>query len=105
LFTPIFIAYRLCHINETRITKLHKEWYFDHFDYVSYETCEVCLLSKMIKTHFTRKGKRSKKLLGLIQIDVCGSMMICVISGYTDFITFTNDHSRYSYVCLMKHNS
>jgi len=53
----------------------------------------------MIKTRFTRKSKRSKKLLGLIQID------ICVIGGYIDFITFTNDHSRYSYVCLMKHNS
>jgi len=32
-------------------------------------------------------------------------MMICVISGYTYFITFTNDYPRYGYVYLMKHKS
>jgi len=59
----------------------------------------------MIKTPFTRRSKRSKKFLDLIHTDVCEPMTICVIGGYTYFITFTNYHSRYSYVCLMKHNS
>jgi flavin-dependent dehydrogenase len=31
--------------------------------------------------------------------------MISVIGGYTYFITFTDDHSRYGYVYLMKHKS
>jgi hypothetical protein len=64
---------KLGHINETRITKLYKEWYFDAFDYESHE---ICLFYMMTKTLFTRKNERSKKLLGLIHIYVCGPMMI-----------------------------
>jgi DUF971 family protein len=59
----------------------------------------------MTKTPFTRKNERSKELLGLIHTDVYGLMMISVIGGYTYFITFTDDHSRYGYVYLMKHKS
>jgi DUF971 family protein len=29
--------------------------------------------------------------------------MICAIGGYIYFITFTDDHSRYDYVYLMKY--
>jgi hypothetical protein len=32
-------------------------------------------------------------------------MTICIIGGYTYFITFTNDYPRYGYVYLMKHKS
>ena len=32
-------------------------------------------------------------------------MNVCVIGGYTYFITFIDDHSRYSYVYLMKYKS
>jgi len=95
--------YRLDHINKIRISKLHKEGYFDHFDYELHETCEACLLDKMTITSFTGKSERSKELLGLIHIDICGPMMICAIGGYIYFITFTDDHSRYDYVYLMKY--
>jgi hypothetical protein len=44
-------------------------------------------------------------LLGLIHANVCRSMTIHVISGYTYFITFTDDHSRYGYVYLMWNTS
>jgi hypothetical protein len=49
----------------------------------------------------TGKSERSKKLLGLIHTDVCGPMMIHAIGGYTYFITFIDDHSRYDYVYLI----
>jgi hypothetical protein len=76
-------------------------WSF--FYYESYETCKVYLLIKMIKTSFFfRKSERFKKLLSLIYINVCGPIMICIIGGYTYFITFTDDCSRYVYVYLMK---
>ena len=55
----------------------------------------------MIRTPFTRKSERSKELLGLIHADICGPMMIRAIGGYTYFITFTIDHSRYGYVYLL----
>ena len=88
-----------------KITKLYKEGYFDPFGYESYGTCKSCLLSKMTKTPFIGKSERSKELLGLIFTNVCGLMNIHVISGYTCFITFTDDHSRYSYMDLMKYKS
>jgi hypothetical protein len=93
----------LGYVNETRINKLHKKWYFDHFDYKSYKTCEVCLLGEMTRTPFTGKNERYKELLGLIHTDIHGPMTIHVICEYTYFITFTNDYSRYNYVHLIKH--
>jgi hypothetical protein len=51
------------------------------------------------------KSERSKELLSLIYTDVCGLINICVIGGYTCFITFTDDHSRYNYLYLMKYKS
>jgi C-terminal processing protease CtpA/Prc len=49
--------------------------------------------------------KDQKKLLGLIHTDIYRPMNVHVIGGYTYFITFTNDHSRYGYVYLMKYKS
>jgi hypothetical protein len=60
----------LDYVNETRITKLHKKWYFDHFDYKSYKTCEVYLLGEMTRIPFTGKSERYKELLGLIHTDI-----------------------------------
>jgi hypothetical protein len=79
---------RLGHINETKITKLHKEWYFNPFDYESCGTYESRLLDKMTKTPFTRKSERLKELLGLIHTNIYGPMNVHSISGYTYFIIF-----------------
>jgi hypothetical protein len=51
---------------------------------------------------FNRKSERSNELLGLIHTNICGSMTICVIGGYTYFITFFYDYYKYGYVYLMK---
>ena len=39
----------LGHINETRMTKLHKSGSLRSFDYESFDICESCLLGKMTK--------------------------------------------------------
>ena len=59
----------------------------------------------MTKSPFTGKGKRAKKILGLIHTDVCGPMNTAAMRGFSYFITFTNDHSRFGYVFLMRHKS
>ena len=41
----------------------------------------------------------------LIHSDVCGPMLTHVIGGYSYFITFTDDFSRYGHVYLMKYKS
>jgi hypothetical protein len=96
---------RLGHINEKRIQKLHKDGLLEHFDYESYDVCESCLLGKMTKTPFTGYNERVSDLLGLIHSDVYGPMSTTARGGYSYFITFTDDFSRYGYVYLMRHKS
>ena len=62
----------LGHINEKRISRLHKDGLLDSFDFESYEACESCLLGKMTKT--PGHGERAKDLLGLIHTDVYGPL-------------------------------
>ena len=57
----------------------------------------------MTKSPFTRKGERAKEILGLIHTDVCGPMNTTAMRGFNYFITFTDDHSRFGYVFLMRH--
>ena len=96
---------RLGHINENRISKLHKDGILDSFDFESYETCESCLIGKMTKAPFKGHSERAIAVLDLIHTDVCGPFNTQARGGFLYFITFTDDYSRYGYVYLMKHKS
>ena len=96
---------RFGHINEKRISKLHKVGLLNSFDFESYDTCESCLLGKMTKDPFTGHNERANELLDLIHTDVCGPISSDARGGYKYFITFTDDCSRYGYVYLMRHKS
>jgi hypothetical protein len=103
---PTFIWHcRLCHINEKRIERLHKDALLNSFDFESFYTCESCLLGKMTKAHFTGQSERASDLLGLVHIDVCGPMSSMARGGFQYFISFTDDFSRYGYIYLMRHKS
>ena len=96
---------RLGHINKNRISRFVKEGILNDIDCESIKTCESCLLGKMTKSPFTGKGERAKEILGLIHTDVCGPMNTAAMGGFSYFITFTDDHSRFGYVFLMRHKS
>jgi len=103
---PLFLWHcRLGHINENRMDKLHKSGNLGSFDYESYDTCESCLLGKMTKTPFGGKGQRASETLELIHSDVCGPMTTHARGGFSYFITFIDDYSRYGYLYLMKYKS
>ena len=59
----------------------------------------------MTKTPFTGKGERSTELLSLIHADVCRPMSTQARNGFSYFLTFTDDHSRYGHVYLLKYKS
>ncbi|KAL0386411.1 UNVERIFIED_CONTAM: Retrovirus-related Pol polyprotein from transposon TNT 1-94 [Sesamum latifolium] len=44
-------------------------------------------------------------LLDLVYTDVCGPLSVLARGGFSYFITFTDDHSRYGYVYLMRYKS
>ena len=94
---------RLGHISETKINKLYKEEFFDPYDYESLDTYESCLMGKMTKTSFSGHGERTSELLGLVHTDVCGPVITEARGGYSYFITFIDDLSRFGYVYLMKY--
>ena len=87
------------------MTKLHKEGSLESFDYESYDTCESCLFGKMTKLPFKEKGEHVNGPLDLIHSDVCGPISTHAKGGFTYFITFINDHSRYGYLYIMKYKS
>ena len=59
----------------------------------------------MTKSPFNKKGERASDLLGFIHTDVCGPLSIQARGGFSYFVIFIDDFSRYGYVYLMKHKS
>ena len=99
--------WHLClgHINWNRIQRLVKDGLLEPLYFNEFTVYESCLEGKMTKRSFNAKGNRAKDLLELVHSDVCGPMSVQARGGYEYFITFTNDHSRFGYVYLMKQKS
>ncbi|KAM1620813.1 hypothetical protein ACFXTN_017759 [Malus domestica] len=96
---------KLGHVNLDKIRKMSKDGYFCSLVNDQMGTCECCLKGKMTKSPFTGKGERGTEILGLIHTDVCGPMSTTSRGGFSYYITFTDDHSRFGYVYLMKYKS
>ncbi|KAL0401711.1 UNVERIFIED_CONTAM: hypothetical protein Slati_4201000 [Sesamum latifolium] len=96
---------RLGHISKYRISRLvdSKNIEIDNLDHLP--TYESCLKKKMTKKPFVGQNAIANGLLGLIHTDVCGPLSIPARGGFSYFITFTDDHSRYGYVYLMRYKS
>ncbi|KAL0448706.1 UNVERIFIED_CONTAM: hypothetical protein Slati_1427000 [Sesamum latifolium] len=96
---------RLGHISKDRIRRLvdTKSLEIDDLDHLP--TCESCLKGKMTKKPFVGQSAIAKGLLDLVHTDVCGPLSIPARGGFSYFITFTDDHSRYGYVYLMRYKS
>ena len=56
----------------------------------------------MTKKPFFGQSTLATGLLDLIYTDVCGPLNIPAKEGYSSFITFTDDHSLYGYVYLIR---
>ncbi|KAL0404089.1 UNVERIFIED_CONTAM: Retrovirus-related Pol polyprotein from transposon TNT 1-94 [Sesamum radiatum] len=94
---------RLDHISKDRILVDTKSLEIDDLDHLP--TCESCLKGKMTKKLFVGQSAIAKGLLDLVHTDVCGSLSIPARGGFSYFITFIDDHSRYGYVYLMRYKS
>ncbi|KAL0448942.1 UNVERIFIED_CONTAM: Retrovirus-related Pol polyprotein from transposon TNT 1-94 [Sesamum latifolium] len=68
-------------------------------------TCESCLKGKMTKKPFVGQSAITNGLLDLVHTDVCGPLNILARGGFSCFITFIDDHSRYGYIYLMRYKS
>ncbi|KAL0427424.1 UNVERIFIED_CONTAM: hypothetical protein Slati_2917200 [Sesamum latifolium] len=59
----------------------------------------------MTKKPFVGQSAIANGLLDLVHTDVCGPLTVPARGGFSYFITFTDDHSRYGYVYLMRYKS
>ncbi|KAL0413267.1 UNVERIFIED_CONTAM: Transposon Ty2-GR1 Gag-Pol polyprotein [Sesamum radiatum] len=96
---------RLGYISKDRIRRLvdSKSLEIDNLDHLP--TCEFCLKGKMTKKPFVGQSAIADGLLDLVHTDVCGPLSISARGGFSYFIIFTDDHSRYGYVYLMRYKS
>ena len=97
--------HRLGHIGEDRINRMEKDGILSTLSPEPYPACESCLWEKIAKLPFIGYGKRVTELLTLVHTNVCGPFDVQARDGYTYFIIFIDDLSRYGYVYLMKYKS
>src|SRR3954469_18217254 len=67
--------------------------------------CESCHLAKQTATPFTTSNHISSERFDLIQSDIWGPSPVTSISGYSYYVSFIDDCSRYTWVYLMRHRS
>ncbi|GJZ35562.1 retrotransposon protein, putative, ty1-copia subclass, partial [Tanacetum coccineum] len=95
--------YRLAHISKKPIEKLQQEGLLKSTDNESFDQCVSCLSGKITRKSFPHRPKRATDLLGIIHTNVCGPLRHVSRQGASNFITFTDDYSRYGYVYILKH--
>ena len=94
---------RLAHVNYRSLKFMAKHGYINYQD-AEYDKCETCIQAKMTKLPFP-KADRHTELLQLIHSDVCELNGILTRGGNRYLVTFIDDHSRYTYVYLMKNKN
>ena len=94
---------RLAHVNYRSLKFMAKHGYINYQD-AEYDKCETCIQAKMTKLPFP-KADRHTELLQLIHYDVCELNGILTRGGNRYLVTFIDDHSRYTYVYLMKNKN
>ena len=60
------------------------------------DVCKGCVLEKFVKASFPRSDTRSKGVLNLVHLYVCGSMSMKSLRGYKYYVTFIYGFSRKS---------
>jgi hypothetical protein len=68
-------------------------------------TCSICPLAKLTRKPFPLSTTRSESCFDLIHIDIWGGYHVPSYSGAQYFLTIVDDHSRSTWVYLMKHKS
>lgn len=94
--------YRLGHPNFVYLKKLFPSLF--NKDPLSLQ-CEVCQFSKHVRNSYPYQSYKPTHPFYLIHSDVWGPSRVNNISGSKWFVTFIDDHSRMTWVFLMKHKT
>lgn len=67
--------------------------------------CDICPLAKQKRLSFVSHNNKSEHIFDLLHADVWGPFAQPSHAGYRYFLTLVDDHSRYTWVFMMKHKS
>ena len=75
------------------------------FDFVHDSIYRGCDLGKNVKNKFPSNHTRSKRILDLVHLDLCGTMSNPSLSGYLYYVLFIDDFSRKAWIYFMNAKS
>ncbi|KAG3254075.1 hypothetical protein PI124_g1314 [Phytophthora idaei] len=100
---------RLGHIGHGGLDAIVKKGYGVGIDMASvkqWELCDGCALGKQTRvSHMLKSPKHARKLLEVIDSDVCGPMQTSTFSGKRYFVTFIDEYSHFCVVYLLRNKS
>ena len=67
--------------------------------------CDTCHYAKQHKLPFLHSNNRSNNIFDMIHVDIWGPFASPSIHGHRFFLTVVDDHSRYTWIFLMRHKS
>ena len=67
--------------------------------------CDACQLGKFKRTTYLSRNNRTKKPFQILHCDVWGPSPHTDLLGHQYFLICTDDHSRFTWLFLLKHNS
>ncbi|RVW28350.1 Retrovirus-related Pol polyprotein from transposon TNT 1-94 [Vitis vinifera] len=99
----IMLHYRLGHPSFVYLAKLFPRLFINK-NPASYH-CEICQFAKHTRTVYPQIPYKPSTVFSLVHSDVWGPSRIKNISGTRWFVTFVDDHTRVTWVFLMKEKS
>src|SRR4051812_32489776 len=105
LATSEYWHHRLDHPSEARLRTLANTGALGKFAFSPSNKCESCHLAKQTATSFNTRNHVSSECFDLIHFDVWGPSPVSSISGYSYYVYFIVDCSRYTWVYLMRYRS
>ncbi|KZV15509.1 hypothetical protein F511_38613 [Dorcoceras hygrometricum] len=97
--------YRLGHISLPRLSILGDVIQESFSNNEALSACEICHLSKQKRLPFISNNTVVDSCFDLVHIDIWGPFNPMNVDGFKYFLTIVDDHSRYTWVQLLKSKS
>jgi hypothetical protein len=104
-------SYNLCDLWHKRMGHLHHRALpilreivtgLPKFSIEQHCVCRGCTHGKYANVAFPSSEHRSKGILNLVHLDVCGPMLVSSITGSMYYLFFINDFSRKTWIYFLK---